>query len=364
MIPVHVSVEDTGRERGLGFGTVHRAAVQGTVSAYGRLLRTVHRMSREDLGVAGRRVREELTGTMPDLLAEIDAIAEGAGVPADDLVAINARTELLAGGARPECSVIGVSAARSELSGPLLAQNWDWHPDLGPSLVLWTVKDRGGAWFTTLTEAGVLAKIGMNSRGLAICLNLLVSSLERGDAGVPIHLLIRRLLERSGDLASATAAVRGSCYSASTAISVASSRDPFDDLRTFELSPAGVSMLEPEDGVLLHTNHFRALPAGSEDRYRRDWPDTVRRLDELQYRFAELAPDLPVSVDFIKRRLASHEGGDIAICCHDRSNPSYADRQETLASVLIVPGEQRMWVAPGSPCTHSYAPVPLPALVE
>ena len=42
------------------------------------------------------------------------------------------------------------------------------------------------------------------------------------------------------------------------------------------------SELEPEDGVLTHTNHFLADPGSASDRMLLDWPDTVERLSELK----------------------------------------------------------------------------------
>jgi hypothetical protein len=63
------------------------------------------------------------------------------------------------------CSAIGVLPERSG-GATILAQNWDWHPDLIESRVVWTITEPGGRWLTTLTEAGILAKVCLNSRGL------------------------------------------------------------------------------------------------------------------------------------------------------------------------------------------------------
>ena len=282
MIERYTSTEADPGDRGHRFGSDHRDAVGRTVDAYERLFAEIHGLAKADLDRIGRDLRSWLQDRAPDLAVEIEAIAEGAGVPAVRLMAVNARTEILAGAARPECSVIGVGAACGP-DGPLLAQNWDWHPDVADGLVIWTVIEPDGTWFTTLTEAGILAKVGLNSRGLALCLNILASSADGGVSGMPIHLLLRQVLQCCGDMESAEWLIGGHSFSASSALSVAAPAAGGDvAIRTFEVSPRGVQTLADRDGILLHTNHFHALPAGLEDRNRRDWPDTVARLEELE----------------------------------------------------------------------------------
>jgi len=136
---VHRSDEATAALRGEAFGRAMATEVQHTVAVY-------------------RRMFDERRVIVPGELPpheEIDAIARGANTDPHVLRAVNARTELLNGA--DECSVQG--------AGGLLAQNWDWHPDLAASTVIWIV-ETPTSWFATVTEAGILAKIGLNDVGL------------------------------------------------------------------------------------------------------------------------------------------------------------------------------------------------------
>ena len=99
-------------------------------------------------------------------------MAAGAGVPLKALLALNARTEVMAGVGPTECSVVG--------AGGLLAQNWDWHPE---SATVIQIVEHDQGWFVTLTEAGILAKIGLNDAGLGVCLNLLRTTADGGCSG-------------------------------------------------------------------------------------------------------------------------------------------------------------------------------------
>ncbi len=204
---------------GLAFGRSMSEQVEGTAVVYERLFRSVRGLSQRDVERLGQSLRRRLDTDHPHLSSEIAAIADGADLDPSRIFAVNARTEILAGRARPECTVLGMMPERTH--GPvLLAQNWDWHPDTAPSRVLWTVDCGEGRSFTTLTEAGLVAKIGLNSRGLGLCVNILGSSRDGGVEGTPVHVLMRRVLEECATVAEARALLRADRASGSSALTV------------------------------------------------------------------------------------------------------------------------------------------------
>jgi isopenicillin-N N-acyltransferase-like protein len=244
-----VSREPRAVDRGRAFGAAMGSQVHRTVSLYRRLLQGT------SLREAGAGVR------LPDgLMDEVEGIACGARVDVRELLAVNARTELLASG----CSVVA--------RGSWLAQTWDWHPQACP--VVWTVCVDGG-WLCTVTEAGMVGKLGLNSWGVSCGFNYLRTS-EDGGGGVPVHALARRVLEcRSA--ASARAVLGGA--SASVALTVAAP----DGLFCAEVAPGGVRFVSPgDDGWLVHTNHFLLPPCRGEDVQAE--PETVARRDRLLQR--------------------------------------------------------------------------------
>ncbi len=124
------------------------------------------------------------------LLPELEGIAEGAGVDAEDVLALNVRTEVMFGldtraarAAAKECTAIGAGPARTADGRVLVAQNWDWKPATRETCVLLAMRPTGRPAFVTLVEAGLLAKVGMNDAGLALATNALTSSRDRGAAG-------------------------------------------------------------------------------------------------------------------------------------------------------------------------------------
>ena len=76
--------------------------------------------------------------------------------------------------------------------------------------MLWTVSCVDGGAFTTFTEAGILGKIGLNNHGVGVCINILGSSSDGGLGGIPIHILLRLLLQSCQSLEDADALLRAS----------------------------------------------------------------------------------------------------------------------------------------------------------
>jgi isopenicillin-N N-acyltransferase-like protein len=308
----HVSGEATPRDRGHAFGRAQAAAIDNTIRVYRRMLEGV------DLCAAGEEVAPLLG---PAHVDELEGMAAGAGQDVRDLLAVNARTELLAGA---ECSVVG-------RAGGELAQTWDWHPDLVPSRVVWRVE---GA-FTTVTEAGLLAKLGVNRHGVACALNLIEQA--GGLGGVPVHVLLRRVLEQAEDGPHALALLTGAHATASSAVTIATA----DDLFTAELSPDGPTVIRPDaDGWLVHTNHACARPprtdqAGSQERR--------ARLAELVR--AGVPPH---------EALADHHAVEQPICRHDDPSVAWPDRVATLLAIRVDPAARTLEVSDGPPCGAPY----------
>jgi isopenicillin-N N-acyltransferase-like protein len=372
-VPAHRSVPSAPYERGYALGAAEPAAVANTVAFYRRLLRDDFALGDRELALAGRHVRGALRRHRREaMIAEIEGIADGAGCERDVLLAVNARTELIAGGryaAAPggagryrgprlpgECSVVGVGPGRTASGHGLLAQTWDFHPDLRDSRLLWLVERADGGWLCTFTEAGILGKCGLNSDGVALTLNFLAAADDGGLDGVPVHLLARAVLESEPE--DALALLTSTPVSASSALTVAAPGGVA--IAGVEVTPQGARTIEPDGELFLHTNHF-LRPEGVTDLMLGEeaGADTRIRLDELARSFA--ARDR-IAVADVEAALASHAHAPDAICTH-RDGPEHAwiDRVATLASLIMDGTSRRLWFAAGPPCRSPFRPVPLPA---
>jgi isopenicillin-N N-acyltransferase-like protein len=291
-LAAHVSLEPRAVDRGFGFGSAMASQVGWTVALYRRLLQGM------SLREAGSGVR------LPDaLMDEVEGIAAGAHVNVFELLAVNARTELLAGG----CSVVA--------RGSWLAQTWDWHPSAVP--VVWKLCVQGG-WLCTITEAGMVGKMGLNSWGVSCGFNHLRTSAD-GAGGVPVHALARRVLEcrSAGEARTVLAGA-----SASVALTVAAP----DELFCAEVAPGGVRFVAPEDdGWLVHTNHFLLPPARGEDVQVE--PSTLTRRSQL---LARMRAGVPVAEALAEPPVYRCEDGE------------GAERRATLLTMCAEPGRLRV----------------------
>ena len=321
-----------------------------TVATYRRLLREAAGVGAEELRVAGADVAERLQSRWPELVSELEGIAQGARQDVLELAAINARTELLAGTPRSECSVIG------RMRGPsvTLAQTWDWHPDLRPAALLWTVIRADGSWFTTATEAGILAKLGVNRHGVACALNFLTCSADGAAGGIPIHVLLRLVLERCSTGAEALLLLRDARTAASSCITIAAASPGGGELFAAELTPGGARIVRPDaDGWLVHTNHFLAAPAAGFDTQPDLHPGTLLRRRQLVGLVRSGVSPLDA--------LARHEPSAEPVCRHDDPpGTPWPDRRATLLAIDIEPAGPSLRLAAGPPCAVPFEAVRLP----
>ena len=321
--------------------------MRNTVATYRRLLHESAGIDPGTLPTRGAAVGERLERERPDLVAEIEGIAAGAGVPVEDLLAVNARTELLAGRAGAgECTL----AAVARDGRVLLGQNWDWHPALAASTVAWTVALPGGAWMTTVTEAGMLGKLGLSSHGVAIGLNFLASDRDGGTDGLPVHALLRMVLDSASSATEALALLLGAEVSASAAVTVAAAEAGGVALAAVELSPAGPAVAWPDGrGVLAHANHFLAGPPAGGDALVREQPGSLLRERHVRALLAGGAG--------IDHALRAHFPAPHGVCRHDDPSLPWAERRATLVSLLADPAARTLAVAPGPPCEHPHQPI-------
>jgi isopenicillin-N N-acyltransferase-like protein len=311
------------------------------------MLADAHDLGGRRLVALGRDIGREVTSRWPELGEEVDGLAAGSGHAPEDLWVVNARTELLGGPG--ECTLAG----RLDGGGVRLGQNWDWHPDLAASRVIWTVEHDGG-WFTTVTEAGMLAKLGLSSRGLASGLNFLNCTADGGAGGVPIHVLLRLVLSHCCSLIDALALLTGTPVSASSCITLAAVEAGTPALLAVELSPAGAAVAWPDaDGVLAHANHFASPPGGELDTEPAERPGTLLRAWHLRR--------LVAGGTSLEQALASHFPAGEGICRHAAADVAWADRRATLLSLVADPGALTLRLAAGPPCEEPYADVPRPS---
>lgn len=283
----------------------------------------------------------------PDSKREICSIARGAEQPVEAIVALNARTEILnthrqADGAitTAECSAVAVLPSVTREGRLLHGQNWDWLDDAVHHTLVLQIRESDGAEILTLAEAGQLARSGMNKAGLALTVNGLHTNLDRYATGV-CSPVIRRNLLRKSTLADAAGVVMKAPRNYSHNFMISHAHGMAIDLET---TPEHVFWLIPEDGVLVHANHFKDAAAKVlvvDEGVRRS-PDSLFREMAIQHRLD--ARTGPIDLELIKAAFADRTGDP-----HGVLQPPSSDKsgipESTVATVIFDPAAGKMWVA-------------------
>lgn len=350
-----ISVEGAPRDCGRQYGAAVRDLIAINLKTYLDAFHAELGLSSGAIYAHARRYVPLIEAYDPDTLAEMQGLAEGAEVPFEAIVALNARTEILntlrAPHADDGCTSFAVLPAASADNHTLIGQNWDWKPAVGPATVL--VRSRRGddPSVLMLTEAGLLAKIGVNEAGVGLVANFLLS--DRRRFGMPIHVTRRKILAaRSLDAAIAAITDVDRAQSANYLIGSA-----VGEAVNVEAWPEDTALLEPEIGLLTHANHFRRLTDNRQDVGRGMYPDSARRDMRLLHLLSEQIGDIDTS--FCQECLSDHADLPHSICRHVSENDPVAVQIETLGSVVIDLDERVMNFCSGPPCASEFVPVAL-----
>jgi isopenicillin-N N-acyltransferase like protein len=339
----------THGDRGFADGAAHADAIARTASIYERLFETLVG-GPVDVETLGAEAFDATSAFAPDLADEIERIGRGAGLAVERVAALNARTEILAkcrANLPGECSAVVVLGAKR---GPVAVQTWDWHEELSASWLVREIRLPGGRVVRTLTEHGIVGKIGVSSAGIGTLFTILKHARDGGRRiGVPVHVIARRILDEARTVDEAVAIASEARVSASTAVTVVSTGGPGrPQAASIELYPGGPARVEPDErGVLVHTNHFLDPAAAGDDLEPELGPDTLGRLDHLRKELAERdAPDLEDTLAAM-----DHHVEDEAICRHPPRGAVFGERYATLATVALDLARGELAVFEGGPCT-------------
>lgn len=167
-------------------------------------------MSLNQLQIPARRVEATLKRKVPHLYEEIQGIAQGSGYRVDEIVLLNARSEIVltAGSAHATLGTLGGCSTYGQIYNGQVwaAQNWDWNSNQREQLVHLILEPHGKPKCHILTEAGLIGKVGLNSYGVVTNLNAIKASNMDLDK-LPLHVLLRVPMEHK-DCASAVKEVQ------------------------------------------------------------------------------------------------------------------------------------------------------------
>jgi isopenicillin-N N-acyltransferase-like protein len=292
--------------------------------------------------------RAAAKGAVPELVEEIEGMAEGAGADPWELFAANAWEELepmMELAAMPDrCTAFAVSGP----GGTVLGHNEQWYAGDAGNIAVGVQRPDGEVAFASPSVVACLPAVGMNAVGLAQGV-MSLSGRDDGE-GVPRVPISRRALT-GVDLDDAVSRATMPGKSGGYAYVLAAAGG---EVRILETTASDHAVLA---GPGSHTNHYLDPGLAARGDASEGSQARLSRLDEL---LEERRPSRPEDAMEILR---DHRGEPQSICLH----PDPADGDEAAAvlfSMVCHLESRRMWVALGNPCESPYEEIDLPELRE
>ncbi len=301
-----------------------------------------------DAGLAeiGKQYLDKFFNFNEAYVAEIEGIASGAGVEPWQIALLNARNEVhhyLKGRFRHnECTAIFLPKAG------ILAQNWDWVQIFETLFVIIMHERPDGHKILQMTEPGVIGKIGFNSSGLGVCLNFLPG--RNNDIGIPIHLLMRSVLD-SGSIEEARDRIKTTEVASFSNLLAGDRSGEYFDLEFNKNNK--IPVIYP-DQLPLHTNHYvndKSMGAiDIKDPTEKElYQDSVIRFNQAK---KILAHSQDQNMDLAKKILGDRENGSHAICAEYK--PIMGAQIGTVCSIVMDLKKLEMHIRRGNPVLNEY----------
>ncbi|MDQ6670392.1 MAG: C45 family peptidase [Chloroflexota bacterium] len=287
-------------------------------------------------------------------------MAAGSGHSLIDLLVLNLRYELLyyqygvCGISGPDgCTSFAVLPRGSANGHLLLGQNWDWVPRVRGA-VLHTLEPDG---LETLgfTEAGIVgAKIGLNSVGLGLAINGLLSSADDWSRmELPFHLRCYEILRRRSVREAVEVIVLGNRACSANFVLA----QPPEEVVDIEAAPETTRVLRPDGKTLVHTNHFfDPDEVGVTEPVSERRPHTYWRRARMR---ALLDAHPLVGLDDLEVALRDHTNDPDGICRHENLEDPPEEWCITVTSAIMDLQDLSLRLTDGPPCQYPYEPISL-----
>lgn len=358
-----IDISGTPKERGLQYGKQAKQQIAASIDFYQRAFKQASGLEWSEICARAEAWVAPATEYAPDLVEEVRAIAEGSGFDFLELMAINARGEIiydkrfadLQGG---ECTTYALSPEAAGDGHSYAGQNWDYLCGAIDSIIMLRVRGENEPDIIMQIEAGQVGRHGANGAGIAMQVNGLGGRYGYEGYGVPQPFVRRRVLQ-STSLNEAMDRV----FKADQQIGanyLLATREGFSI--SLETTPAERTAWKyASDGVLVHGNHHEVhIPTGQPGPYMPMAVDSLYRVPLVEGRLksAKNAADTDATRASIVHALSNETFAPNSVCAlPDLSLPDTKQWQTVTASIVdLTTGEYLL--ADGLPSQRSLKALP------
>lgn len=282
----------------------------------------------------------------PGVLAELDAIADEAGVEREGVRAV-----ALAADADPGCSLVGVPGAATENGNALFARNHDFYPSFRQYSKLYRTDPAEGRASVGCAHGFAGRLDGVNDAGLAV--GFAGVPTEQYEPGVMWPLAVRTVLDTYESVAEAVDYLESVPHARNVNVLIA---DASGDVAVVEASPDAVAVRRPTDAdsLIAATNQFHSATMRAHQSLDRTPADCPRHC-AVEGWTADREDAAPITRADL-RGLVGDPGAGVAWDLDDAGD----DPRSTIWSWVIDTGVAEASLARDSPATVPYESVAVP----
>lgn len=359
-----IEVSGDARTRGEQYGETARAKIEQAIAFYSEAFVAHSAISWTEVTDRAKLWMPLVEQFAPDLLEEMHGIAAGADVTPLDILALNARGDIVHDRAfasvdpaqEEGCSSYALLPGASGDGKVYCGQNWDWLAGVQDTTVALRIHQPPKPTVITIVEAGQVGRQGANSAGIAVNANGLGGRFDNS-IGVPQTFIRRRILDSAsfGQALQVPTSVR---QQIAANLLLTHAEGVAIDLET---TPGRHRWLHPEDDLLVHTNHYIDwVPEQLRASYRPTSPSSLYRLPLLHKGLSRCrdTADSAETVKVIADSLRNHFGYPNALCCHPDQDEVPLKQSQTLTSSIVDLTDGVFWVTQGPPCKADFTALP------
>jgi len=351
-------ISASGAPYDLGFqhGSQAKKAIEDNVRFYMSLWERFGGSRREEILKEIQGFVPYIEDCDPEILEELRGVAEGSGLRFEEILSLNARTEVtfaclpnaMQNSTLEGCTSFALLPEATQNQHMYIGQNWDWRAEAENSCIILKLHQKDKPDIIMHAEAGTIGHRGFNSAGMGVCINYIRCETDTFKLGLPFLIKLRAALN-STNLPDCLKMLLTFVGPNSMNMVIAHREGEAIDA---ENTPNDVLFLYPEGGILTHANHFQSPNLRVRDTGKSTLPDTIFRSNRAFRLFDERKGRL--GWDTIKEVLTDHFGHPNSICRHRDERYELIDQWETLCSTIMDLSEGKMLYTEGPPCSNPY----------
>ncbi len=340
--------------------------IQHNLEVYFRRFKNETALSRDEALRRAERYLKVIRRVSPGYARAMEGVALGSKTRLLEITALNVRYELMYSqfakiGLKPMprvagCTAFGAMPEATVNRHLLIAQNWDWIPQV-EGLFL-KIRPTTGPDILCFTEAGVVGgKIGLNSAGIGLAINGLISNMDDWERlRKPFHVRCSEILGSKTLSQAISRITRGERSCSANFLVGQQTKLGAGKIVDIESAPEATGALSPEDGVLAHTNHFsHPERLGVKQVLDEERRSTLHRFARITQLLRQLrSGNGKMSMTRAEEMLRDHDGKPESVCRHENRSFPVDERYRTVVSVVMDLYSGQLQTTLGSPCEREY----------